>query len=300
VTDIKDALADLTFTKATNDQKVLDAWDGLKEGVDKNNQETGRLEDIRSQAQQKYFEDSKDLRDVLNSQETEANKVRELAQVATSDKVGYDIAAQNLQNLKDGNARADAQATNSDAIDVVNANQADQNNAARASNANYTDSQNDVRDVIQEKQAEQNLANTDAQRNSVSAYETAKYNQDKEALEQTQSAKLAQEAKADYVDTRTYEPNYLKDEKGNCFTWNKMTELVYTTENEQGFTTSIITRRIVVTAKGYGVMFEKVTNDQGTNTYSLSGQAIPETYWLQYSTGESVFSEGGPIIPDCK
>ena len=79
-----------------------------------------------------------------------------------------------------------------------------------------------------------------------------------------------------------------------------MTELVYKTANDQGFTTSILTRRIVVNSIGYGIIYEKLTNDKGVNSFSLNGQAISEAYWLQHSSGESVFTEGGPIAPNCK
>ena len=79
-----------------------------------------------------------------------------------------------------------------------------------------------------------------------------------------------------------------------------MTELVYKSVNSEGFTTRIITRRIVVSKEGYGVIFEMQTSDQGSHSFSLNGQAIPESFWLEHSTGETVISEGGVIIPDCK
>jgi hypothetical protein len=55
-----------------------------------------------------------------------------------------------------------------------------------------------------------------------------------------------------------------------------------------------------VNANGYGVIYEMTTDDRGTHSFTLNGQAIPESFWLQHSTGETAFSEGGAIIPDCK
>jgi hypothetical protein len=226
--------------------------------------------------------------------------VRESAQVAAADRVGYEINAQNKQNLEAVNQRGTIQDANKDYIDVHVAKQVEQNNASRASNEQYMDQAKDTRDVINKTLADQNLRNVEAQQGVVSSFETSKSKQDAAALEQTETAKLAQALKADYVDNRTNQANYLKDEAGNCFPWNKMTELVYKSVNELGFTTRIITRRIVVNANGYGVVYEMTTDDRGTHAFTLNGQAIPESFWLQHSTGETAFSEGGTITPDCK
>lgn len=300
VLNVSDAKNEMEFTKTSNELKVAAAWDGLKESVDRTNLETGKREDQRSLNQQQYSEQFADERDVMGVQEGENNKVREAAQVAVSDRVGYEINAQNKQVLEAGNQRATIQDANKDSIDVYVSKQVAQNNASRLSNEAYMDQEKDTRDVINLSLAEQNIRNVEAQQRVVSSFETAKSQQDVAALEQTEKAKLAQEAFADYVDLRTNQANYLKDESGTCFPWNKMTELVYKSVNSEGFTTSIITRRIVVDVHGYGVIFEMQTSDQGLHSFSLNGQAIPESFWLQHSTGETAFSEGGPIIPDCK
>ena len=298
--NVSDAKNEMEFTKTSNELKVAAAWDGLKESVDRTNLETGKREDQRSLNQQQYSEQLANERDVMGVQEGENNKVREAAQVAVSDRVGYEINAQNKQVLEAGKQRATIQDANKDSIDVYVSKQVAQNNASRLSNEAYMDQEKDTRDVINLSLAEQNIRNVEAQQRVVSSFETAKSQQDAAALEQTEKAKLAQEAFADYVDLRTNQANYLKDESGTCFPWNKMTELVYKSVNSEGFTTSIITRRIVVDVHGYGVIFEMQTNDQGLHSFSLNGQAIPESFWLQHSTGETAFSDGGVIIPDCK
>jgi hypothetical protein len=300
VSNVSDARDEMAFTKTTNELNVVAAWDGLKESVDRTNLETGKREDQRSLNQQQYSEQFANERDVLGVQEGENNKVREEAQVIVSDRVGYEINAQNKQILEAGNQRATIQDANKDSIDVYVSKQVAQNNASRLSNEAYMDQEKDTRDVINQSLTEQNIRNVEAQQRVVSSFETAKSQQDAAALEQTEKAKLAQAVFADYVDLRTNQANYLKDESGTCFPWNKMTELVYKSVNSEGFTTSIITRRIVVDVHGYGVIFEMQTSDQGLHSFSLNGQAIPESFWLQHSTGETAFSEGGPIIPDCK
>jgi hypothetical protein len=300
VLNVSDARDEMAFTKTTNELNVVAAWDGLKESVDRTNLETGKREDQRSLNQQQYSEQFANERDVMGVQEGENNKVREAAQVIVSDRVGYEINAQNKQILEAGNQRATIQDANKDSIDVYVSKQVAQNNASRLSNEAYMDQEKDTRDVINQSLTEQNIRNVEAQQRVVSSFETAKSQQDAAALEQTEKAKLAQAVFADYVDLRTNQANYLKDESGTCFPWNKMTELVYKSVNSEGFTTSIITRRIVVDVHGYGVIFEMQTSDQGLHSFSLNGQAIPESFWLQHSTGETAFSEGGPIIPDCK
>jgi hypothetical protein len=300
VLNVSDAKDEMEFTKTANELKVDAAWDALKESVDRTNLETGKREDQRSLNQQMSFEQFANERDVMGVQEAENNKVRESAQVAASDRVGYEINAQNKQNLEAVNQRGTIQDANKDSIDVHVAKQVEQNNASRVSNEQYMDQAKDARDVINKTLADQNLRNVEAQQGVVSSFETSKSKQDAAALEQTETAKLAQALKADYVENRTNQANYLKDEAGNCFTWNKMTELVYKSVNELGFTTLIITRRIVVNANGYGVIYEMTTDDRGNHTFALNGQAIPESFWLQHSTGETAFSEGGPITPNCK
>lgn len=300
VSDTKQALDEMAFTMESNELKVITAWDDVKEGVDKQNQVTGAKEDQRSLAQQQNFDNANDERDVLRAKEDENNKERTDAQVEATDRVNYEIIARNDENLKAVNQRADASVGIHDTIDVRNQRETDQNNAAREHIESYNDQANDTRSIIQQELYDQNISNTDAQRNSVSEYENAKFQSDNDALEQTKTAQRLQEGNADYVDTRANQANYLKDEAGNCFTWNKMTELVYKTANDQGFTTSILTRRIVVNSIGYGIIYEKLTNDKGVNSFSLNGQAISEAYWLQHSSGESVFTEGGPIAPNCK
>ena len=91
VLNVSDAKNEMEFTKTSNELKVAAAWDGLKESVDRTNLETGKREDQRSLNQQQYSEQFANERDVMGVQEGENNKVREVAQVAVSDRVGMKL-----------------------------------------------------------------------------------------------------------------------------------------------------------------------------------------------------------------
>ena len=300
VKDSKEAISEMDLTMKIKEQQVFTAWDGVKESVDHTNQVIGENEAIRSQGQQQHFDESKDTRDVVLSNEKDQWASRTDSQVKASDLVATEINQRAADNLLLVENNALAQNNIKDTVDVYVTANSNQNQSSRTNQMAYMDNEKDKRDVIGEDLKEQNLANAEAESQFITSYEASKSSNDIAAQEKMYQAKELVDKQADFVDTRTFEPNYLKDESGNCFTWNKMTELVYKTQNELGFTTSVITRRIVVNAKGYGVIFEKTTSDKGVNSYMLGSQAITEGQWLQYSTGESIFSEGGPITPDCK
>jgi hypothetical protein len=78
-----------------------------------------------------------------------------------------------------------------------------------------------------------------------------------------------------------------------------MTEKIYESKNDMGFTYRIVVRRVVVNPNGYGVVYEQSTSDQGVHAYTLNGQSIPESIWMHDSTGEPVFIEGVEVKTDC-
>ena len=82
--------------------------------------------------------------------------------------------------------------------------------------------------------------------------------------------------------------NNLVDENGVAFEKNKMTERVYKTKNSEGFVISVILRRVVVDKNGYGVVYEQITNENGTNYFTRNGSPIPESVWFNESSGETV------------
>jgi len=83
-------------------------------------------------------------------------------------------------------------------------------------------------------------------------------------------------------------PNYLKNEDGVLYEKNKMTEVIYKIKNLQGYVSSVVLRRVVVDANGYGVVYEQTTNESGKNSFTRNGLPITETIWFNESTGLNV------------
>ena len=83
-------------------------------------------------------------------------------------------------------------------------------------------------------------------------------------------------------------PNNLKNEAGILYEKNKMTQENFKIKNTEGFVSSIICRRIVVDENGYGIVYERTTNEIGKSYYTRNGFSITETIWFNESTGLNV------------
>jgi hypothetical protein len=86
-------------------------------------------------------------------------------------------------------------------------------------------------------------------------------------------------------------PNFLKNEAGVLYEKSKMTEEIFTIKNTEGFVSSIICRRIVVDENGYGIVYERTTNEIGKSYYTRNGFSITETIWFNESTGINVIKK---------
>ena len=86
-------------------------------------------------------------------------------------------------------------------------------------------------------------------------------------------------------------PNFLKNEEGVLFPPNAVTERVFKSENSKGFVISVIVQRVVVDSNGYGVVFEKTTNENGSSFFSRNGASITEYIWFNESMGENVIEK---------
>ena len=87
------------------------------------------------------------------------------------------------------------------------------------------------------------------------------------------------------------QPNFLKDEDGILFPSNAVTERVFKSSNSKGFVTSVIVQRVVVDPNGYGVVYEKATNENGSTYYSKNGASITEYIWFNESMGQNVIEK---------
>ena len=269
----------------------------MKESVNTKNFRDGQINELSSDAQRKFIETQESTRASISQEEASQSKSRELQNIATVDATLKSIDKRNIENLALTNQLADESVKTKDVIDRVNFNQGIENEAARHNTRDFIDSMNSRREEIGVDESLRNKDLESDQRKLLNSNEIARVNQEYIVDRQHKSDQRAQEKIANYVDTRTYSPNYLKDTSGNCLKWNQMTEFIYQFKNELGFTTSILVRRVVVNKDGYGVIYEKITSDSGKCAYTLNGQPIPEAVWIHDSTGESTFTQDGPIDP---
>lgn len=295
--NIQDAFDDLSFTSKRDEFLTKQAWEQLKESVNTKNFRDGQINELSSDAQRKFIETQESTRASISQEEASQSKSRELQNIATVDATLKSIDKRNIENLALTNQLADESVKTKDVIDRVNFNQGIENEAARHNTRDFIDSMNSRREEIGVDESLRNKDLESDQRTFLNSNEIARVNQEYIVDRQHKSDQRAQEKIANYVDTRTYSPNYLKDTSGNCLKWNQMTEFIYQFKNELGFTTSILVRRVVVNKDGYGVIYEKITSDSGKCAYSLNGQPIPEAVWIHDSTGESTFTQDGPIDP---
>jgi hypothetical protein len=94
-------------------------------------------------------------------------------------------------------------------------------------------------------------------------------------------------------------PNYLRDESGNCFPWNKVTEDRFQVESKEGEITSIIVRRVVVNAKGYGMVYQQMVGIDGQYSYTLNGRTISQAEWVQGSNGSGMVNPTAVVQTNC-
>ena len=87
------------------------------------------------------------------------------------------------------------------------------------------------------------------------------------------------------------QPNFLKDEDGTLFPPNTVTERVFKNTNSKGYVTSVIVQRVVVDSNGYGVVYEKTTNENGSTYFSRNGASITEYVWFNESMGQNVIEK---------
>jgi len=128
-------------------------------------------------------------------------------------------------------------------------------------------------------------------RKSRNEIEYAKFQKElTEKLESEGIVKIVQEMAIDPTPAETT-PNNLKNEAGVLYEKSKMTEEIFKIKNTEGFVSSIICRRIVVDENGYGIVYERTTNEIGKSYYTRNGFSITETIWFNESTGINVIKK---------
>jgi len=136
-----------------------------------------------------------------------------------------------------------------------------------------------------------NLITDSLIRKSRNEIEYAKFQKElTEKLESECIVKIVQEMAIDPTPAETT-PNNLKNEAGVLYEKSKMTEEIFKIKNTEGFVSSIICRRIVVDENGYGIFYERTTNEIGKSYYTRNGFSITETIWFNESTGINVIKK---------
>jgi len=136
-----------------------------------------------------------------------------------------------------------------------------------------------------------NLITDSLIRKSRNEIEYAKFQKElTEKLESECIVKKVQEMAIDPTPAETT-PNNLKNEAGVLYEKSKMTEEIFKIKNTEGFVSSIICRRIVVDENGYGIFYERTTNEIGKSYYTRNGFSITETIWFNESTGINVIKK---------
>lgn len=80
------------------------------------------------------------------------------------------------------------------------------------------------------------------------------------------------------------EPNNLADANGNVYAKGAVHEEVFEIKNDLGYVESVIIRRVVVDNIGYGIVYEMVRNENGSNFYTKNGSIITEYEWATQSS----------------
>lgn len=125
------------------------------------------------------------------------------------------------------------------------------------------------------------------------------FKRDSLAKAQQELAAKAIVKQSNYVESTVKTPNYIRDEKGNCFAWNAVTERVYEIKNSAGFVVTVIVRRVVVDQYGYGVVFEHTRNEKGISSFTVNGSMITEFIWFNHSNGSGVIIPNLVVKTDC-
>lgn len=276
---------------------VRKAWDKLKLSIENRQIQEGQLHHEAMELQRTYLKNQNILMAVSAEKEGENSKQRELQGRNLVNETTSTLVQQKLDNLALTERLADQQDARRNRNDSISAHHEDQHTLAREGMRSFIDSVNVKTTQQNLKETELNRRLDSVQRAKVNTTENLKNKNDNEALEQSKRTQRAQENRLNFKENTTMPPNYLKDDKGVCFPWNTMTELVYIFEDPFGFEVGKLVRRVVVNAQGYGVVYEQTINEHGNSSYTLDGQLITEANWLHDSKGTPFFEPGGPITP---
>lgn len=280
-----------------NDQRVRNAWDRLKLTVESSSFEENKVNEQNRYGQWEYLDTKKSNFLILDQEEEKRAKDRELSNNLLLEKTQLQIDKRNEENVLLNQSSTDKIDKIRNQYDSLTAHNNDGHNQIHELTSLFMDSMTVLNTKNNIENQKENLLLDSLQRTSLAQNELLIIKEEQKALEQLRLSELAQEKQRNYVESTSFAPNYLKDEKGICYPWNSFTELVYIFEDDYGFVTGKIVRRIVVNMEGYGVVYEQNINQNGIASFTLNGIPIIETVWQQDSSGTSVIKPGGSKTP---
>ena len=98
-------------------------------------------------------------------------------------------------------------------------------------------------------------------------------------------------SKLEELNQLDFKPIFLKNEDGELFPSNEVTERVFKRFSPEGFPILVTIQRIVVDSNGYRVVYEKITNEKGITYFKRNGNSITEYVWFNESMGQNVIEK---------
>lgn len=285
------AFNDLNKTAQQRAEKPQQQMQEIKDVFDYQNHFNETVSAVHQETTDKNIEGFKSEQDLIDRKIKEESVERQADLQKTVQKNEVAVTTRNKEQEEKQVQNAQSISTWKDAKDVSNKNEqiaADNIQEAGMARSNRLSNEESMRaenlKAKEEKDLkEQQKIKTDYEI-SVSKRDVANAeNQDKQ-YEQVQ--KMAA-SKLELSNT----PNNLKDEDGVLFPKNAMTERTYTLKNSMGLVTTVIVRRVVVDKKGYGVVFEQTTKEDGVNYFTRDGQTITDYIWFNESTGANMIEK---------
>jgi len=285
---------------SSSDRKALrvkNAINNLKYSADEANYRADVQHEEAVRANRHFLEEQNTSLSRANENEADRAKKGELTGRALASNTQAAIAQENAENQAMIQRSQDQQDKLRNRHDSLMTNQLDNHSSAREATRDFVDSMVVSRSQQDIDAAQQNKRLDEAQRKVISQNQMANHVSDRAAYEQSKHTQRRQEERRNFIPLETFAPNYLKNDSGECFIWNSMTELVYTYEDAFGFEIGKLVRRVVVNANGYGMVYEQMVDENGISSFTMNQQPITEFVWLHDSEGIPFISEGGPITP---
>jgi len=289
----------LEFTRISAEKENDDYMTDLKNGIDLENYFKNTVQDVKREETAKEITKIKNEIDVLNN-----DKVKDSDELAASTRKiilenELTIKQRELAALEIQEKAAEKIQKDKNVLDeYLSKQQKEQDSIHTSAEKNVLNRKNEI-DIEKARLAAMNDSMAYELQRIKNQVEIDNFKRDSLAKAQQELAAKAIVKQSNYVESTVKTPNYIRDEKGNCFAWNALTEGVYDIKNSAGFVVTVIVRRVVVDQYGYGVVFEHTRNEKGISSFTLNGSMITESIWFNHSSGAGVIIPNLVVKTDC-